>query len=337
MTLSGILGVSGEEGGFMDALAEARLRLEAVAGVDRELDKISQQLQNSFYELEETGRAARDYAEAVDLDARRLTEIEERLELINQLKRKYGPTVEEVLKYADSARQRLALLTSAEADRSGLEDDLKKTTSTAIELALKLRQLRQKAAKELEAQAGTHLQDLAFHDCGFEVRLFPLEGEKKLPPAATLTRSGLDAVEFYVSLNPGMPAAPLKETASGGELSRIMLAIKSTVAVDEAVTFVFDEIDAGIGGETGSAVGAKLKKLADHSQIICITHLPQIACYADAHFSVVKSSKGGKTVTTVTQLNKEDVVGELCRMMGSHPGNEKAREHAVSLLEKVSK
>lgn len=336
LTVSGILGASGEEGGFMDALAEARVRLESVAGVDRELDKISQQLQNSFYELEETGRAARDYAEAVDLDAGRLTEIEERLELISQLKRKYGPTIEEVLKFADSARQRLALLTSAEADRSGLEDDLKKTTSTAIELALKLRHLRQKAAKELEAQAGVHLQDLAFHDCGFEVRLFPLEGEKK-PPAASLTRSGLDAVEFYVSLNPGMPAAPLKETASGGELSRIMLAIKSTVAVDEAVTLVFDEIDAGIGGETGSAVGAKLKKLADHSQIICITHLPQIACYADAHFSVIKSSKGGKTVTRVTRLSKEDVVGELCRMMGSHPGNEKAREHAVSLLEKVSK
>jgi len=337
MTLSEILGAGGETGGFLDALAEVRVRLESVAGVDRELDKICQQLQNSFYELEETGRAARDYAEAVDLDAGRLREIEERLELINQLKRKYGSTVEEVLKYADAARQRLALLNSAEADRSGLADDLKKTTSTATELALKLRRLRQKAAKELEAQAGAHLQDLAFHDCGFEVRLFPLEGEKKPPPAASLNRSGLDAVEFYVSLNPGMPAAPLKETASGGELSRIMLAIKSTVAVDETVTLFFDEIDAGIGGETGSAVGAKLKKLSAHSQIICITHLPQIACYADAHFSVIKSSKGGKTVTRVNRLNKEDVVGELCRMMGSHPGDEKARQHAVSLLEKVSK
>ncbi len=154
-----------------------------------------------------------------------------------------------------------------------------------------------------------------------------------------LERSGADRVEFHVKLNPGMPAAPLRETVSGGELSRIMLAVKCAVSASaEAETLVFDEIDAGIGGETGAAIGSKLKKLAGDSQIICITHLPQIACHADAHFSVIKETNTGadETATRVEHLEGDGVVDELCRMMGARPDDSEARAHADSLLRKAA-
>ena len=140
-------------------------------------------------------------------------------------------------------------------------------------------------------------------------------------------------MEFFVALNPGLPAVPLKDTASGGELSRIMLAIKSASPAGEAATLVFDEIDAGIGGDTGNAVGAKLRQLAQGAQVICITHMPQIASFADAHFSVVKTTEAGKAVTGIKRLEGEEIVDELCRMMGSAPADRKARAHAAGLLE----
>ena len=213
-----------------------------------------------------------------------------------------------------------------------------------IVLAARIRELRISAAADLQEAAGRHLRDLAFNDCGFEVRLNSLEAtpdndaagngvELKTIDASSLTRTGADSAEFLVRLNPGMPAAPLAKTASGGELSRIMLAIKSAVSTSrETASLVFDEIDAGIGGETGSAVGAKLKNLSREAQIICITHLPQIACHADAGFRVVKSSSAAETSTGVERLEGEAAIDELCRMMGSRPSDAKARAHAADLL-----
>ena len=168
---------------------------------------------------------------------------------------------------------------------------------------------------------------LSLRQAGLEVRMAPL---------SELSGSGADAVEFYARMNPGMPAAPLRQTASGGELSRIMLAIKSAAPASEAATLVFDEIDAGIGGETGAAVGAKLRALAGRSQIICITHLPQIACFAAAHFAVEKRAGGGSTVTSVDRLSGNAVIDELCRMMGSRPQDEKARAHAADLVQRCA-
>lgn len=325
------------EPGPLDAIAAAAARLEASAGVDRELDAIAGRLQSSFYELQETGRAARDFAGCVQSDPARLAEVEERLDLIGQLKRKFGDSVEAVLAYAADAAGRLERLESADSDRSEALAGLAAVEREALNLALKLRQARLEAAAGLQAAAGAHLRDLAFADCGFSIVLSGAEGGAADGPLAPdmLTGSGADAVEFYVRLNQGMPAAPLRETASGGELSRIMLAVKSAVsAAGEAATLVFDEIDAGIGGEAGGAVGAKLKSLAGRAQIICITHLPQIACFAGAHFSVTKKSAGGKTVTSVACLEKEEITAELCRMMGSSSADDDARAHARSLLER---
>ncbi len=344
-----------ETGGtrLMDSLSQALSRLENAAGLDAGLDEITARLQRCFYDLEETGRAARDYAESVQSDPARLGEVEERLDLIGQLKRKYGAGgnnsgdegvnnaggratgesysgagagagVAAILEYAAAASEKLALLTGAAGGRPRLEQELSDLDEELALLAGKLHEMRSDAALRLQDEAGRHLRDLAFNDCGFEVRL---------TEAPSPTPSGIDSAEFLVRLNPGMPAAPLRDTASGGELSRIMLAIKSAVSTSqETATLVFDEIDAGIGGETGSAVGAKLKSIAAGSQIICITHLPQIACAADANFRVIKRAEHGETMTAVEFLEGEAIVDELCRMMGSRPEDAKARAHASGLL-----
>lgn len=341
--------LSGDEGGagLTDTLSQMMARLENSAGVDDELDAIAGRLQKNYYELEEISRSARDYSESVQSDPMRLGEVEERLDLIGQLKRKYGGGqgvagsgekaagnvspggIEEILNYSARSAERLARLTGVSEGRPALEKELSEILAELLELAGKLSELRQEAASKLEEEAGRHLGELAFNDCGFEVRLSKPESPN---------RNGAENAEFLVRLNPGMPATPLRDTASGGELSRIMLAIKSAVlASRDTATLVFDEIDAGIGGETGAAVGARLKSLTSGSQIICITHLPQIACYAAAHFRVVKRTAGGQTVTAVERLQGEGVVDELCRMMGSKPEDGKARAHAGDLLLRVQK
>lgn len=331
--------LSGGEGGesLMDALSQAMTRLEAAEGVDEALDEITERLKRSFYELEEAGRAARDYSEGIQDDPARLADIEERLELIGQLRRKYGGTpvtgrstggVEEIMQYARTAGERLELLAGEAEGRPVLEREIADVEADMMNLAENISRLRLGAASRLEVEAGRHMRELAFHDCGFEVRLTTVDIS-----SAALARTGVDTAEFYVRLNPGMPATPLRETASGGEMSRIMLAIKSAVSANrETATLVFDEIDAGIGGETGSAVGAKLKSLAANAQIICITHLPQIAACADAGFRVVKNSGDGTTATEVERLEGTSVIDELCRMMGSKPEDAQARAHAIALL-----
>lgn len=336
--LAAILSGDSDGPGLMDALSRVLARLEITAGIDEDFDDLTARLRKSFYELEETGRGARDYSESVLSDPARLAEVEERLDLISQLKRKYGNSVEEILEYASKAGENLELLTSVIEGAPALDLELAGIEAQMLELAAQMRELRSEAASRLEEEAGRHLGDLAFQDCGFEIRLTRNEGDDVMN-AQSLRRSGADSAEFLVRLNPGMPPSPLKETASGGELSRIMLAIKSAVSSSrESATLVFDEIDAGIGGETGAAVGAKLKSLSGNSQTICITHLPQIAGFADAHFSVSKSVEGGETVTAVTRLEGDEViVDELCRMMGSKPEDPKARDHVASLRKKAAK
>ncbi|MHB1389824.1 MAG: DNA repair protein RecN [Thermoleophilia bacterium] len=336
--LAAVLGGNDAGGGesMMDALSQAMSRLAGTAGVDDELDAISARLESGYLELEEVGRAAREYSEGVADDPVRLAEVQERLELLGQLKRKYGGSLDEVMGYEKSASEKLALFQGDAGERPQLERQLAETGREMSRLALDIRARRLEAAGRLERDTAAHLGDLAFVQCGFEVRVtpFPTVGDEdeNLPPEA-FTRAGADAVEFFVSPNPGMPASPIRDTASGGELSRIMLAIKSSVSTShDAATLVFDEIDAGIGGETGAAVGAKLKSIAGNSQVICITHLPQIACCAGALFSVVKQSDGDATATTVSRLAGEEIVDELCRMMGSKPQDARARAHAGSLL-----
>lgn len=337
-SLGDLLGGEAGGEGLMDLLSAALSRLQQAGGADDRLDEIAARLQTGFYELEDIGRAARAYSGSVDADPGRLAEAEERLELLNELKRKYGASIEEVNEYAEAAGRRLAQFSDSCQEGPRLGKELEAVELKMRELAQAMRKLRLEAAAGLEAETGKHLQDLAFNRCKFEARVTPLEGPGAELKAEICTRRGADAVEFLVSPNPGMPLMPVRETASGGELSRIMLAIKSSVSKGrDDHTLVFDEIDAGIGGSTGLAVGAKLKNLARSSQIVCITHLPQIACFADSHFSVVKESGANSTETSVLQLGKGEIVDELCRMMGSNPQDPKARDHSRSLLENAAR
>jgi len=326
---------------LIDRLATALSRLERTGGVDSELDAITERLQAGFYELEEIGRAAREYSASVEKDPERLVEVEERLELINELKRKYGATTGEINAYAADCRQRLELYVDANEARPRLEKELALLDKEMTELSGRMSSERTRAAEGLAEAAMAHLGDLAMPGGGFEARLTS-------DAAAGFGReSGADRVEFFISPNPGMPATPLSKTASGGELSRIMLAIKCAVAAESrpleipadgdrnAAALVFDEIDAGIGGETGLAVGAKLRSLAAEAQVLCITHLAQIACYGEAHFLVVKESGPEGTVTEVERLSERGITHELCRMMGSQPDDPAALSHAESLLERA--
>lgn len=341
-SLATMLGGDGGGEGLIDTLSSSLSRIRQAADIDEGLGELASRLEAGFYELEDIGRAAHAYSASVDSDPGRLAEIEERLDLLNALKRKYGASIEEVNLYAEAAETKLARFSDTFQERPRLENELKARELEMAALAQKMRRLRLDAAAALASRTEKHLEELAFSRCRFEARLIPLEGaapdSDALPErlAAACTRTGSDAVEFLFSPNPGMPLKPVRETASGGELSRIMLAIKSSApAGQDSVTMVFDEIDAGIGGATGLAVGSKLKSLAGSSQIICITHLPQIACFAGAHFSVLKESGANVTQTRVLPLQEEEIIDELCRMMGSKPEDVEAREHARSLKQKA--
>lgn len=328
------------EGGesVKDALSSLLPQLQEHELIDERVAAIASRLQDCVFELEDLGREAIDYSEGVVDDPGRLREVEERLDLLGDLKRKYGNSLDEVRGYLATASQNLAALGGVERDEGALRRELESMEAELVVLALKLRQAREEAAARLGEETARHLTELAFKDCGFSVALERCEGEAPLT-ASLLMAHGAETVEFFVRLNTGMPAAPLRSTASGGELSRIMLAVKSAISSSEDIaTLVFDEIDAGIGGETGSAVGQKLKSLSGGSQVICITHLPQIACFADTHFSVVKgdTGPGGMTETAVRQAAGDEVIDELCRMMGSDPADARARAHVESLRDKAA-
>lgn len=337
-SLGQALAGNGESEGIKDALSALLPALREMAGIDPGFEKLAGRLEDCIFELEDLGREAGNYAEGVTVDPERLADVEARLDILDRLKRKYGSSLDEVLGLASAAAAKISAIDDDNRDEQSLREKLKETDAQLVELAFKLRRQRTEAAARLERDTAENLADLAFSDCDFNIAISPVEGDSSLA-VEDLERTGADSVEFMVRLNPGMPEAPLKDTASGGELSRIMLAIKSAISGESDVaTLVFDEIDAGIGGETAIMVGQKLKRLAEASQVICITHLPQIACFADAHFAVTKRSRArdGVTQTVVKPVSGSGIVDELCRMMGSDPSDASARGQAENLLGKAA-
>ncbi|MCW3068725.1 MAG: recN, partial [Solirubrobacterales bacterium] len=235
---------------------------------------------------------------------------------------KHGGSVAGVLEFADTARARKAELLGADAAIEQAEERLAAACAALSEHVRALRRARKAAAKRLALAVREQLAALAMGEASFEVVM----SERDPGP------SGADAVEFLIAPNPGVPAGPLREIASGGELSRVMLAIMGVSASTTAeATLVFDEVDAGIGGQTARAVGARLRELADRRQVLCITHLPQIASLGDRHFSIAKDTSADPTRTTVLQLGEPDVVSELVRMLGADTDDSAARRHAREL------
>jgi DNA repair protein RecN (Recombination protein N) len=320
----GIEAIAPESGeGAASALAGASRSLGAIRGVDAALDALADRAEALAVEADDLAGELRRYGEAVDAPPGRLDEVEERLGLFERLKRKHGGTIEAVLAHAGACRARRDELAGAEEALEGAREALAAVQAELAERAAVLRAGREHAAVTLAGAVVDVLGELAMDGASFHARLAPRE---------EYAPSGGDEIEFLIAPNPGVPAGPLREIASGGELSRVMLALMSVAAEAGPATLVFDEVDAGIGGQTARAVGDQLRTLAEGRQVICITHLPQIASLADRHFTIVKDTSADPARTTVTLLERGAVVGEIVRMLGADGADAAARRHAKELL-----
>jgi DNA repair protein RecN (Recombination protein N) len=320
----GLAAIAPEDGdGAAAALSAASRALEAIRGVDPALDALAERAGGLALEADDLAGELRRYGEAVDAPPGRLDEVEERLALFEKLKRKHGGTIAAVLAHAAACRARRDELAGAEEALEGATAALAAVHAELDERAGGLRAAREQAAAGLADAVVGVLSELAMDGASFEARVTARGGHGP---------SGGDDVEFLIAPNPGVPAGPLRETASGGELSRVMLALLSVAAAAGPETLVFDEVDAGIGGQTARAVGEQLRTLAAGRQVICITHLPQIASMADRHFTIVKDISADPARTTVTELQRGAVVGEIVRMLGADDTDAAARRHAKELL-----
>ncbi|MDY0350880.1 MAG: DNA repair protein RecN [Desulfobulbaceae bacterium] len=299
--------------GVLESIAAIRKDIEQAASLDKGLQPLAERIVSSCYEIEDFELTLKDYLEAIPGNQQRLEELNERLALFKQLQRKYGPTLESVIDYGRRAETELTALDGMEREIVDISRRLEVLNREVLDKAGELSRRRAAAGRKLNEAMAEELQSLGFSHAVFEVAL-------DVPAAMdldALQHTGRDQVEFLFSANPGEPAKPLARIASGGELSRLMLAMKCILARrDRVETVVFDEVDAGIGGQAAEAVARKIVELSSHHQVICITHLPQIAARADEHFMVTKSVVNGRTVSLINLLHKEERVMELARMLG---------------------
>jgi len=316
-----------EASGVLALLAQAEARAGPAGDMDPELAGLIARLAALRLEAEDLGVELRRYADGLEADPGRLEEVEARLAAYERLERKHGGGVAAVLAHADRCRSRLAALEDSGEEIEHVRGALAGAEGEARDLAGRLSAGRKEAAPRLARRVREELRELAMTDAAFEVRLEPR------PETAS---TGAERVELMIAPNPGTPLAPLRDTASGGELSRVMLALMSVssgVADGDPATLVFDEVDAGVGGQTARAVGERLRRLAQGRQVLCITHLPQIASLAEGHFRIEKGrGDDGSVRTTVEPLAGDAVVAELCRMLGADTGDAGARRHARELL-----
>jgi DNA repair protein RecN (Recombination protein N) len=344
--------VSGEGGeGAAELLASAAAQVQHAADIDPQLSELSERLAGLAYDAQDVGAGLRSYALGLEGSPGRLEEVEERLAQFARLERKHGDGIAEVLAHADRCRARREELERAEIALGEVEHELSMARAELDRLAGELSERRRQAAPALAAAVRERLAELAMPEAEFRVEIAPREGG--------CGPRGIDAVELLIAANPGLPAGPLREIASGGELSRVMLAILSVAHGGAAAPgagsgaergagggakrgagggaksgplLVFDEIDAGIGGHTARAVGEHLRALAAGRQILCITHLPQVAALAARHFTIAKDTSTAPARTTVTALDGDRLVGELVRMLGADEGDRAATRHARDLL-----
>ena len=265
------------------------------------------------------------YADRLELDPARLRELDERITLLQSLKRKYGPKLADVIAFGEEARRKLEALEGRDAELARLNSELKRIESALQEAGAELTAKRKKLGPNLSKVVVRQLSELGFKQSHFEVAIKTDSG--------TWSQSGYDAVEFLFAPNPGEPPRPLRAIASSGEMARVMLALKTVLATqDEVPVLVFDEVDANVGGETANVVGEKMAEIAKQRQVLCITHLPQVAAHATQHYLVEKHVESGRTVSTITELTAKERVTELARMLGGQ--SDAARKHAEALLTK---
>ena len=311
------------------AVGQALKRLEEAARIDATLEPLVETLRPAQIAIQEASHELRHYLGRLEADPRRLEEVESRLALIERLKRKYWTTIEEILSFFEDVSSRLAALESAGERRVELERLIAEHEARYRELAGQLRETRLRAARRLGRKVQEELAGLAMPGAVFRIQVEPCEpGEE-----------GMDAVQFLFSANAGEEPRPLDRVASGGELSRVALAIKTCMAPAEkgaARTLVFDEVDAGVGGAAGEMIGRRLRELARRHQVLCVTHLAQIAGFADHHYLVSKSEAGGRTAAGVELLGRKERIREIARMLSGQKLTPEALRHAEKLVEQFS-
>ena len=320
-----------DDASALTQLSAARKQLEELARFDEKFLEPLASLESAKAAIEDVSATARDYADGIDASPERLAEVEDRLALLDRLKRKYGKTVDEVISYGEEVARKLDEL----ENREDLVRDLKKQLTAAAAIYLAAAQTvskrRYSAARELQKLVEAEINQLAMK------AQFRIEVSGSDEPA-NWTAAGFDGVTYMISPNPGEPLKPVEQIASGGELSRVMLALKATIEAGKKSksgtqrTLVFDEIDTGIGGRAAEAVGKKLKSLARANQVLCITHLPQIASFADHHYLIEKRETAGRTKTLVRALTSAEQTEEIARMLSGEKLTETSRQHAEQLL-----
>jgi DNA repair protein RecN (Recombination protein N) len=308
---------------ILPQLAETQRLLRELEKIDPAQGMLAEAHAASVVELSEISRSVSDYAERLDLDPEQLALLEERVSLFETLKRKYGGSVEAVIAFGERAAERLRKIEGRDEELGRLAKEIETERAVVARIGQSLRKLRAKAAPKLSESIRSNLRDLGFRQSEFEAQLTPLDEAR---PA------GFDAIELLFSPNPGEPLKPLRTIASSGEISRVMLAIKSSLAEQDAIPLlVFDEIDANVGGEIANAVGAKMRKLSGDHQVLCITHLPQVAAAAATHFVVTKEVTGGRTRSRLSEVAGKARNEEIARMLGGK--TESALRHAATLLQ----
>ena len=318
----------GEEGSVIGRIQTILRQGRDSVEIDPSLGPLLKGLESALIQLEESALALRDYSKRVEFNPVKVEEIENRLAEIDGLKRKYGSSVREILLFKEKVDEALRSMTSDEERLTQLEQALAPLRQEVNTLAERLSAERKKIALDLKKSVEKELSSLGMKRTTLDVHFSP----------SPLSSKGTDRVEFLLSPNVGEEPKPLAKIASGGELSRIMLAMKRILArVGGRQVLVFDEVDSGIGGAVAEVVGRKLRDLSRQHQVVCVTHLPQIASFADTHHSVRKEVKGGRTVTQVDRLEKAAVVDEIARMMGGVTVTEKTRAHAKEMIENAKK
>jgi DNA repair protein RecN (Recombination protein N) len=318
--------LAGEEGNAVDQIAIAMNQMQEIAPLDTAFQQIAESLQTAYYTLQDCGSDLNHELDSLEWDEARLDEIEQRLATITELEHKYGDSVAEILAYGQRITKELQAMQATEANATELEEQLAQQTGALTQLATELSQLRQQAAQRLEIAVHQQLKALYMDKTVFTVHF--TEGTTQL------MSTGIDKAEFYIQPNPGEKMRPLAKTASGGELSRLMLALKTIFSESQGVTsIIFDEVDTGVSGRVAQAIANKIYQIAQHSQVLCITHLPQVAAMSDHQYQIKKQINHDRTETTVQKVTGQQRVAELARMLAGTEVTELTSEHAQELVE----
>lgn len=317
----------------LSAISKAIQRISDVSAVDTaKLNPLLEQMQSAFYQLEDAAFQLRDYRDGIEFNPARLEHVEQRLDMIGMLRRKYGDNVAEIIEHGKRISQQLELIENKDEAVKRITRQTEQVQDQLHTAGDKLSKLRQHAAKRLSHSIEAELKALHMERTRFEVQ-FLRSGHSEDMDSPSFTRNGLDQVEFLISANPGEPLRPLAKIASGGEMSRIMLAMKSIFArVDRIPVLVFDEVDTGVSGRAAQAIAEKMSELSQYCQVFSITHLPQVACMADSHYLIRKTIQADRTFTSVDDVRDSERVRELARMLGGVEVTEKTLDHAREMI-----